>query len=113
MYAEVLTNEFIAMPPTIDFIIMALCADYQRRKEIICSGDSTYRIIMEYRFLNYRILNAATEVAGRGNAETFINEIGAGTGYTSSLLWRMSESSYKRQKQAIKCNIAKHLCLYE
>lgn len=112
MYAEIKGEEMV-MPHTIELIIIALCADYPRREKIILSGNATYRVIMEYRFLNYRIFNAASEVAGYRDAKAFIKEIGEGSGYTASELWRMSESLYKQRKREVKRNIARRLCLYE
>ena len=109
--AGALINRDIDLPPALEIMIMAMCADYFRRAQIICSKNSTYNVIMECRFLNYRILEATVEIAGEYNAETFIKEIGEGTGYSKSGLWRLSESQYKKQKRAIKINIARRLCL--
>ena len=113
MYAEVLTSIDQAMPPALELLIMALCADYTRREQVIAEGRANYSIIMEYRILNYRIFRAASEIAGPVDAKVFINEIGSGVGYATSSLFRMSERIYKRRKQQIKFNIAKQLCLYE
>ena len=113
MYAEVLTTADNVVPPAVELLIMALCADYERREKIIAEGRATHSIIMEYRFLNYRIFKAASEIAGPVDAEDFIKEIGSGVGYATSRLFRMSERLYKQRKQQIKLNIAKQLCLYE
>ena len=113
MYTEVLTSIDRTLPPALELLIMALCADYARREQVIAEGRANYSIIMEYRFLNYRILRAASEIAGSVDAKAFITEIGSGVGYATSSLFRMSERVYKRRKQQIKFNIARQLCLYE
>nr|MBE6545652.1 hypothetical protein [Oscillospiraceae bacterium] len=113
MHAGLLDEGEAMMPIAIEFAIMALCADYPRRAEVIESKNATYRIIMEYRFLNYRMLGAAVEIAGTRDALLFIKEIGSGVGYAASELWSLSESIYKDRKREVKRNIARRLCLYE
>lgn len=113
MYAGILDEGESMMPPAIEFVIMALCADYSRRAEVIESKNATYRILMEYRFLNYRMLGAAIEIAGTRDALLFIKDIGSGVGYAASELWSLSETVYKDRKREVKRNIARRLCLYE
>ena len=103
-------NEQI-MPHGLDALITALCADYSRRLEVILSRNAPYNVIMEYRFLNYRIMNAAMEVAGTRDAIAFINDIGYNVGYAQSDLWVLSEACYKQRKKAVRDNIAKRLSL--
>ena len=103
-------NEVI-MPPSIENIITALCADYMRRAEVISGHSAPYNVIMEYRFLNYRIMNAAIEIAGSRDALFFINDIGNDIGYASSELWVLSELVYKERKKEVKDNIARRLSL--
>lgn len=105
MYDDVL------IPPELERIVIALCADYQRRAEIIGSKNAPYNVIMEYRFLNYRIMNAAMEVAGSRDALFFINDIGTDIGYAASDLFVLSEKVYKERKREVKINIAKRLSL--
>lgn len=95
----------------IDCIVTALCADYRRRAEVISQRSAPYNVIMEYRFLNYRILSAAVEVVGSRDALCFIEEIGNRTGYCSSNQILLSERSYKRRKREVRLNIAKRLSL--
>lgn len=99
------------MPKEVDGIVVALCADYFRRKKLIENRDAGYSVIMECRFLNYRILDAARQVAGDVEAEIYIRDIGGRTGYTKSKLNRLSEGNYKEKKAAVKIAIAKRLLL--
>ena len=105
MYDETL------IPKGIDEIIKALCADYTRRALVMECKDAPFNVIMEYRFLNYRIMNAAIEIAGPRDARCFIKDIGNEIGYSSSDLWLLSETEYKNRKLRIKQNIAKRLSL--
>lgn len=105
MYDEAL------MPTELDALIIALCADYPRRAEVISSRNAPYNVIMEYRFLNYRIMNAAMEIAGSRDALYFIYDIGRNNGYTSSDLFILSETVYKERKKEVKENIARRLSL--
>lgn len=105
MYAEYL------IPEGIDTIIKALCADYERRESIIAERAAPYNVIMEYRFLNYRMMNAAIEIAGTRDARDFIIEIGDEIGYAYSTLSQLSERTYKVRKSEVKRNIARRLSL--
>lgn len=105
MYDELL------MPQPLEAIVIALCADYSRRAEIICNRNAPYNVIMEYRFLNYRIMNAAIEIAGSRDALYFIKDIGENIGYAASDLFVLSEPHYKELKREVKINIAKRLSL--
>lgn len=105
MYDELL------IPDGIEAIVISLCADYSRRAEVIVGRNAPYNVIMEYRFLNYRIMNAAVEMAGTRDALSFINDIGNNIGYSDSELWTLSERVYKLRKREVKYNIAKRLSL--
>ncbi len=100
----------ILIPKTLDAVIIALCADYARRALEIEKRDIPFNVTMEYRFLNYRIINAAMEVAGERDALTFVSEIGSKIGYTASSTY-LSETVYKNRKREVKENIAKKLSL--
>lgn len=105
MYDELL------MPPELEAIVCALCADYSRRADIISRKAAPYNVIMEYRFLNYRIMNAAIEIAGSRDAIFFIKDIGENAGYAASDLFVLSEAVYKERKKEVRDNIAKRLSL--
>ena len=92
-------------------IIVALCADYDRRKTAICEKSVSKRVRMEYLYINTRMFEAAAETVGFGAAETFIQEIGSGTGYAGTKIEYMAESTYKVMKGRIKNNMAKKLYL--
>ena len=95
----------------IDDIVIALCADYERRK--ICAREESVpkRVRMEYLYINTRMLAAAGEIAGIYFAEIIIREIGSKTGYANSEIDSVSELSYKKIKQKAKRQIAKALYL--
>ena len=99
------------MPEELEGLIVALCADFYRRSEVIRDRSAPYNVIMEYRFLNYRMVNAAVEVAGTRDALEFIWDIGSGRGYADSELWVLSEAVYKERKREVKSNIARRLSL--
>lgn len=94
-------------------LIVALCADYERRKSAIDEGRMGKRVRMEYAYMNSRLLEGAGEVSGGALAELFIKEIGNGTGYAMSEVPGMSEGTYKAYKSQIKCNIARKLSLID
>ena len=104
-----MANE-ILMPPTLSSLITAMCADYSRRGEVIEERCAPFNVIMEYRFLNYRIMNAAIEIAGERDALAFISDIGERRGHSSSSIY-ISESLYKTRKKEVRENIAKRLSL--
>ena len=98
---------------TLDEVVIALCHDYERRRLAIREGGYTRRTLMEYRYLNFRIYEAAAEIAGERDAELFIKEIGECTGYAKSELYHMSETTYKRKKSDIKRGVALKLHLID
>ena len=91
-------------------LIEALCADFERRERVVKNRMASYRVIMTYRFLNYRMLEAAVEVAGTRDALMFIKEIGDGTGYAKSVT-TLSEVTYKQRKHNVKLAIERKLSL--
>jgi hypothetical protein len=104
-------DEDIIMNEGLERIIKSLCADYSRRATIIQCKNAPFNVIMEYRFLNYRIMDAAIEIAGPRDAREFIRDIGEEIGYASTDLWLLPENEYKKRKKQIKNNIAKRLSL--
>ncbi len=101
----------IVMPAELDSLIIAYCADYLRRADVISQRNAPYNVIMEYRFLNYRIMNAAVEIAGTRDAIYLIKDIGENGGYAKSNLCVLSETLYKERKRVLKIHIAKRLSL--
>lgn len=96
--------------PEIDSVVVALCADYARRAEIISYGCATHRVEMEYKYLNYKIYEAVAEIVGEESAMSVIKDIGNKRGYAKSDA-DMCETTYKRRKQEVKYAIARKLSL--
>lgn len=99
--------------PTLDELVVALCKDYERRAAAIADGACSRRTEIEYRYINYRIFDAARDIVGEELCHAYINEIGRKIGYAYSEVDTVSETTYKKQKQAIKINIAKKLHLID
>ena len=96
---------------TLDMLIVALCADYERREELIRSGKLKARVEAEYRYFNAKIRNAAEDIVGEGRALIMIKEVGEKRGYAKSEITDMCEKSYKVKKHAVKELIAQRLHL--
>ena len=92
---------------SLDTLIVALCADFERRSH----GSPDRRVAMEFKYLNTRMTEGAAEIVGHRLAEQMILEIGRRIGYASSMIEDISESTYKRKKQAVKRSIARKLYL--
>ena len=97
--------------PTLNDVIVALCADYGRREGAILEGVVTPRVGMEYKYMNYRIYEAAAEIVSERYARLYIDEIGGKVGYAKTAHPAISERMYKIEKQEVKINIAKKLHL--
>ncbi len=100
------------LPREVEKIVTALCLDYKRRAEALSAHTVSHRTEVEYRYLNFKIAEAAEEVIGERFAMQYIYEIGHSIGYAKSRITCYSETSYKNYKQLIRKNIAKklHLC---
>ena len=96
---------------TKDLLIVALCADYERRSVALAEGTLPHATEMEYKYLNYKIYNAAAETVGESLAELYIYEIGRRKGYAASKVESISETTYKLRKSKIKAAIARKLNL--
>ena len=100
-----------AMPETLERLIVALCADYMRRKRAVAERSVGIRTEMEYKYVNHRILEGAAEIVGAELAELYIDEIGRRVGYVNSAHPASCESSYKTEKGEVKLSIARKLHL--
>lgn len=96
---------------TLDFVVIALCADYDRRKRAGREVALARRVLMEYEYLDIIIKEGADEIVGPRYGETFIREIGLRIGYAKSSVNCYSEGAYKQLKLAVKLNVAKKLHL--
>ena len=105
--------ECVNIPAGVELIVVAMCADYERREKAISEGLVSHRTDMEYRYLNFKIYDAAAEIVGERQARVFINEIGRKSGYANSDTVAISETAYKIRKREVKVNIAKRLHLID
>lgn len=96
---------------SLDNLVVALCADYERREKIIIGRMAERRVDNELRYINFKMFDAAAEIVGESRAATFIREIGRGIGYANSAEPYISEGTYKNWKSSVKENIAKRLYL--
>lgn len=101
------------MNATLDLLIVALCRDFERRRCAIEGALFGKRTLMEYRYINCKMLDAAAEIVGEHQARRFISEIGNRVGYAKCSDSYMSEAAYKRYKAEVKRNIALKLHLTE
>ena len=102
------------MEKTVDMMLIAFCADYERREKALRNRTVSYRTEMEYRYYNFNIYEAAAEIVGDHLAEKYIADIGARRGYASTELADCyCEKTYKTRKSAIKESIARRLRLIE
>ena len=99
--------------PSLDALVVALCRDYDRREESILKSTCGGRVAIEYRYINYRILEAAREIAGSRYALLYIREIGKKVGYANSEIGCLSESAYKTEKLEVKLAVARRLSLLD
>ena len=99
------------MDKSLEDIVIALCADFERRRLAIEEKALPKRVLLEYKFLNLRILEGTIEIVGISNARKFIDDIGARRGYAKSSIEDISEPSYKKLKAKAKLSIAQKLYL--
>lgn len=99
--------------PTVDGVVVALCADYTRRKHAIEEKRICRRTDTELRYLNAKIFDAVAEVVGEPLAEQFIKDIGCRIGYANTKLDCMSEVTYKNMKKQARELIAVRLHLVD
>ena len=95
----------------LDNLVVALCRDFKRRALAIENGGLSRRCLIELRYLNFKILEAAAEIVGEDDAEIYVIEIGAAIGYANSEILDRSEVYYKKCKKLVKENIAKKMHL--
>ena len=97
---------------TLEEVVRALCADYDRRNECIEQKTVSRRVRMEYAYINARMLEAAHSVCGSEIGTGFIEDIGRGRGYAKSDLAEcFSEKLYKTKKTEVIMSIARSLHL--
>ena len=113
MRARYIRGSKITYTSSLDDVIIALCRDYLRREDVVSVSGCNERTSIEYRYLNYRIKEAADEIVGERYALLFIEDIGKKMGYARSRIEGFSESDYKTMKRALKLGIARALHLLD
>ena len=101
----------IDKPDSVDLLVIALCRDFDRRKKAIDLGSATRRTLVEFRYLNFKILEAVGDVVEKDLVPIYIEEIGNNVGYAKTVIDGISEVSYKKTKKLLRENIAKKLHL--
>ena len=104
-------DKTLLLEPGIDAIVVALCADYSRRQSAIECDSVGHKVLMEYKYLNYKMFDAAAEIVGTSSAHSFISEIGERRGYAKCDDPCVCERIYKERKKEVKINIARKLSL--
>ncbi len=104
-------NRNITKSSSVDLLVTALCRDFPRRAKAIKDGTASRRTLTEFRYLNFKILEAARDVVEEQYVMLYIKEIGENIGYAKTKSDGLSEVAYKLRKKNIKENIAKKLHL--
>ena len=104
-------NRNVTKGKSLDLLVTALCYDFPRREKAIREGLLSRRTLTEFRYLNFKILDAVGEVVEEPFIRIYINEIGENIGYANTKLDMLSEVAYKQRKKEVKENIAKKLHL--
>ena len=97
---------------TLDFLIVAFCRDFETRERSIKEKSCKRRTLMEYEYINRRLVDAAREIVGE-SYRTYIKEIGERIGYAYSRIEHLSETDYKLKKREVKLNIARKMHLLD
>jgi hypothetical protein len=113
MRARYISKGNVSYTASLDDVVIALCKDYGRREDIVNRSGCTERTAIEYRYLNYRIREAAEEIAGERYAMPFIEDIGKSIGYARTEMSGFCEADYKSTKRAVKLGIARSLHLLD
>ena len=113
MRARHIKGSAVSYTSSLDDVIISLCRDYKRREDIVKSSGCTERTAIEYRYLNYRMREAAEDIAGEVYAVAFIRDIGEKIGYARTEIEGFCEADYKSTKLRIKLGIARSLHLLD
>jgi hypothetical protein len=104
-------NANIKKTTSVDLVVTALCRDFPRRAVAIENQAASSRTLTEFRYLNFKILEAVSDVVEDNLVTIFIKEIGENIGYANTKIEGLSEVAYKTYKKLIKERIAKKLHL--
>lgn len=99
------------LPPEAQRVVIALCADYDRRERALCKGDADAAVLANYACLNRTIDRAVAAVCEEGICRQIRADIGARRGARRTPLYYLGEGTFKRRKRAAEYHIAKALSL--
>jgi hypothetical protein len=99
------------LPPEVRQVVVALCADYERRERILRRQSATPDVLSLYETLNRGIDRAVAELCEARIRTEMRRDIGAKRGARRTPLYFMSEGTYKRRKRDTQHRIAEALHL--
>ena len=97
------------IPVTVERIVDALCADYDRRRNAISGGGLESDTDEFYRELNSAIEESVSESCEEGIRAEMLRDLKLRRGYNRSMMYGISEGAYKRRKRLAKYIIARRL----
>ena len=99
------------LPAEVRQLVIALCADYDRRERILRRGAATPDVLSVFESLNRGIDRAVAETCEIGIRTDIRRDIGAKRGARRTQLYFLSEGTYKRRKRDAQHRIAEELHL--
>lgn len=99
------------LPPEVRQVVVALCADYDRRERALRCHSATPDVLSLYETLNRGIDRAIAEICEARICTDMRRDIGAKRGARRTPLYFMSEGTYKRRKRDTQHRIAETLHL--
>ena len=96
----------------LDFLIIAFCRGFDARERAIDEKSCSRRTVMEYEYINRRLVDASREIVG-DDYLIYIYEIGEKIGYAHSRVSDICETDYKMKKKQVKMNMARKMHLLD
>lgn len=100
-------HDFI--PDDVDRIIIHLCHDYNRRKNMLARGAVHGQVKRFYTYLNTAIDEALSEECEAGIRSYMLDDIAENRGYRKTPIYCISQVTYYDRKRRVKVAIAKRL----
>lgn len=106
-----MTKHRTPLPPEVNNVVVALCADYDRRAELLRRHEAPAEVLELCYRLNSGIDRALAEVCEEGIRNDIRRSIAERRGARRSLLPILGEGAYKRRKRDSEYRIAEVLRL--